>query len=448
MDQNEHGELTRLLLANDLYPMHMPGHKRNPAFAAPENPYAMDVTEIAGTDNLAHPEGVLRRLSERAASIWGADETLLLVNGSTVGNLAAVTGAFQRGDTVIAARNSHKSVYHALRLWDLKTIWVEPEAYRFSENRMVTASFAGPVTRQLVERAYGAHPEAKGVILTSPTYEGVISEVPEIAAFCHAHGLLLLVDEAHGAHLGFHPYFPESAVKAGADLVVQSLHKTLPALTQTALLHMNGSRVDRERVRGMKNVFQTSSPSYVLIASMEQCMETLTCEKAPERWKAYAEELQDFYRACGGRVVPEAGDRDPSKLLIRGNGPALHRYLREAYRIEPEMEAADYLLAMTSFCDTAEGFRRLKQAVCAAPEQLLTEPPARMLHRFPEGLAGRISLEFVWAYPPGIPILAPGEEITEAVLARIRALEAAGIELSGMAEPGQLKTAAPGNEQE
>ena len=237
-----------------MYPLHMPGHKRRIA-PAEGLPYAWDVTEVPGTDDLHDASGILADAMARTARLFGAKRTWYLVNGSTCGILAGIRALAPHGSTIVAARNCHKSVFHAAELGELDVRWstppVEPEFGVF-----------GSVPPQTVERALNEAPHARCVILTSPTYEGVVSDVAAIARICHARGVPLFVDEAHGAHLGLSPLFPGGALAAGADVVVQSAHKTLPSLTQTALLHIpEGSLADENEISRQLGIFETSSPS-------------------------------------------------------------------------------------------------------------------------------------------------------------------------------------------
>ncbi len=444
---------------SDYYPMHMPGHKRRGEAVCGSFPWSCDITEIDGFDDLHDPQGVLREIELHAESLWGSERSWLLVNGSTCGILASVCAAVRPGDPVLIARNCHKSVYHGAELLGLQPAYLLPECGSFP--------FCGSVTPGAVEEALRLHPKARAVILTSPTYEGIVSDIASIAGICHRRGVPLIVDEAHGAHLGFAEGFPKSAVQCGADLVVQSLHKTLPAPTQTALLHLCGRLVDPERVAHQLDIFETSSPSYLLMAMAGACLRFLEREGA-ERFAAYSRRLRRFEEQCAPlcrlilfrKAALRAAegfcwDLDPGKLVIgcgksAPSGPSLAQILREHYHIETEMAQPDFLLAMTSLMDEDAGFDRLAQALleidrrCSAPEPLPRPvPPALPEAVLPirEALdaeweilpwdrsAGRVSAGYVWAYPPGIPWLTPGERIgTGCISAALRA-ERAGISL-------------------
>ena len=236
-------ELLQDYSRNNALAMHMPGHKRNTSLA----PYlealgaALDITEISGFSNLHDPDGALAERMKDAAALWGSKRAWWLIGGSTAGLLAAIDAATQTGDKVLIARNCHKSVYNACMLCRLETAYIQPSLFPGH-------SFADCITPEQVEAALLENADTRLVVLTSPTYEGLRSNLPAISEIVHRHGAVLLVDEAHGAHLGLSKFFPASAVTLGADIVVQSLHKTLPSLTQTAMLHLCSDRVSAEEL--------------------------------------------------------------------------------------------------------------------------------------------------------------------------------------------------------
>ncbi len=352
----------------DYYPFHMPGHKRT-SFALGE-PSFIDITEIDGFDDLHHPTGLILETERCAAQLWKARRSFLLVNGSTVGILAAVSASLSDGDEVLIAENSHKSVRHACFLNRLRNNTVSPIQTGFGID--------GQITPASVENSLLKHPGIKGVVLTSPTYEGIVSDVASIAKIVHAHDAILIVDEAHGAHFGMHQDLPQSAVTNGADLVVQSLHKTLPSLTQTAVLHIASDRIPEETVQKYLDIFETSSPSYVLMAGMSRCIALLT-EQRELLFSKYLKELTKWYESSRDYqhlsvlmkedLSPEeAFDKDPGKIILRSDmtgidGKALAACLRDVYHLETERAQGDIVIAMTSICDSAEGFRRLSAAL-------------------------------------------------------------------------------------
>lgn len=261
--------LDKKLLAysqSDAYPFHMPGHKRQRM--GNWIPEELDITEITGFDNLHHAEGILREAQQRAAELFGADETFFLVNGSTAGLLAAVCGTVKKGGRLLMARNCHKAVYHAVYLMELKTAYLYPEETAFG--------IQGSITPEQVAEMLEQYPDTEAVFLTSPTYDGVVSDIAAIAEIVHAKEIPLIIDEAHGAHFGFSKGFPQKALALGADLCIESVHKTLPAYTQSALLHYRKNPwVDLERVKRYLGIYQSSSPSYILMAGIDRCSRIL-----------------------------------------------------------------------------------------------------------------------------------------------------------------------------
>lgn len=457
---------------SDVYPFHMPGHKRR-ALPFP-NPYTIDITEIDGFDNLHHAGGLIREAEERAAKLYGADRSYYLVNGSTCGLLAAICAAARRGDKVLAARNCHKAVYHAVSMQGLSVEFLYPAITR--------GDLQGQITAAQVEEALTKHPDIAVVILTSPTYEGIVSDVAAIAACCHAHGAALIVDEAHGAHFGFGAGFPENAVRLGADAVIMSLHKTLPSFTQTALLHCNGGRIDTERVARYLGVYETSSPSYLFMAGMDACIDLIR-EQGAELFAQYRRRLDAFYRDTADLTQlhvmrredlckEEAYDWDDSKLMIYAGtmgGEALHQELLGHYHLQMEMVSADYVLGMTSLMDTDEGMRRLVTALHEIDEKnrkpdLGGEVPeagftARMYRENPRRMqiyqaldlpyrevpfdeaVGKMAADYVYLYPPGIPLIVPGEVITEEFIRHIRECRERKLNVEGQGNPapGRIK---------
>ena len=478
------------LAASDRYPFHMPGHKRN----LPEKDgvirsvSSIDITEIEGFDNLHAPQGVIEQEQQRAARLFGAEESYFLVGGSSVGVISAICSQTRYGDKLLLARNSHKSAYHAAYLNGLNIDYIYPK-------RLGELQIAGEISRRDVEEAMDKS-GAKVVCIVSPTYEGIVSDIQQIARAVHQRDGILIVDEAHGAHLhlmhdfcrsragqSFKGMFPESATKLGADIVIESLHKTLPALTQTAVLHRCSDRAQQRALKRYLAMLQSSSPSYVLMASISYCLDCIETARAqfdrdvkpvigdmePELLEAYCSRLTDFYSAADrlsvirvmnpSEMKKYAFGFDPSKLILslpsyieeKYDGYALSRELLEEYRIDTEMGAGSYSLAMSSFCDTREGFERLTAALQKTDEKLrgekqfastglkrekitkeensLTGLPVMSLRdaldarseTVPESKAmGRICAEFISCYPPGIPLAVPGERLTKEILSAIR----------------------------
>lgn len=439
--------------ASDALPMHMPGHKRNPAALSLPAPVPIDITEIDGFDNLHGAEELLLSCQQRAARVFGAEETHFLVNGSTGGILSAITACVSRGETLLLSRNAHKSALNAVTLGGIRPRYLYPDF-------LPESGISGAIPPEQVEQALTSDPAIRCAFITSPTYEGVISDIAAIADICHRHGAILIVDEAHGAHLGFGK-FPPGAIRLGADVVIQSVHKTLGSLTQTALLHISGPRVNRERLRRMLTVYQTSSPSYILMASIDECVCRMEAQgdALAGRW---LDAIAGFRTAVRGlkrlRLLPVEDVRcDPSKITIstRGThigGPELQRILRDRHHIELEMAAGHYAIAMTGIGDTRESLQRLADALQtidgelqAAPmtapvDPLSPRPEMRLTPAEADALpaeavpvseaAGRICAETVFAYPPGIPLIVPGETVNGDLLRRLLDERTRGVALT------------------
>lgn len=418
--------------------MHMPGHKRNVALLGDDLPYSIDVTEIDGADDLHDPEGsgIIGSLCEKYASLYGAKSARPLVNGSTCGILAGIRTLTKPHDTVIVARNCHKSVWHAIELCDLTPVCILPQIIE-------EHGICGAVTADAVKDAFGRAPEAVAVILTSPTYEGVISDVPAIAEVCKKHSAALFVDAAHGAHLGFSEHFPD--FPRGADIAVTSLHKTLPALTGTALGLVFNEKYSSRFARNL-GIFETSSPSYILMSSIAKCADILSDGKA--LFDNYRATLDEFYESTKPKKLSLITTDDVGKISIstRGTtftGSSLAEELRKRFHIEPEMVHSDYLLCMTSVCDTADNLTALARAIMTLdgeaeysdartyPSFITKLPPVviPLADAVWLDLAGRedISDAYVWVYPPGIPLLLPGEMITDEIKNHLEMLKNSGI---------------------
>ena len=452
---------------SDIYPFHMPGHKRHMQEEA--DPYAIDITEIDGFDNLHDAEEILAEAQQRAAVLYGAKKSYYLINGSTCGILSAVSATTRRNGTILMARNCHKAVYHAAYLRNLTTRYLYPVITRFG--------IQGVITPESVEAALREDAMIQAVILTSPTYDGVVSDIRSIAEITHRYQVPLIVDEAHGAHFGFDPYFPETGVRLGADLVIQSMHKTLPSMTQTALLHVCSDRIDTRVLERFLNIYETSSPSYVLMAGMDRCIRLLM-ERGKELFSDYVVQLKTFYQnvdklhkieVSRGWELPETEcfRFDPSKLVISATGcgltgQQLYQILLEKYGLQMEMCSGEYVLAMTSFCDTEEGYGRLFAALSeieagngAAPSMDvdgsdLTGFISRIYQRNEKqfeiaqavdmpgeeidlaAAGGRIAGDYVYLYPPGIPLLVPGEVIDAGTIAGIRECQKKNLNIKGV----------------
>lgn len=442
---------------SDHLPMHMPGHKRRMGEIG--NPYFIDITEIDGFDDLHHAEGILADARKRAADLYHSEETHYLINGSTAGVLAAVSGCISFGGKLLMARNCHRSAYHAAFLKGLQVEYLYPQS-------MGPMGINGRILPKDVENMLQSTPGIQAVLITSPTYDGIVSDIRQIARCVHQYGIPLIVDEAHGAHFPFSVHFPEDSVSCGADVVIHSLHKTLPALTQTGLIHLNGTLADREKIRKYLTIYQTSSPSYVLMAGLDSCVEWIRTH--PESFESYVENLHhlrgELHRMENLELLDIPG-MDETKILISlrktgWNGKKLAEALRKEFHIEPEMACSTYVCMITTVADTKESFGRLKEALFAIDRRLFKEQTSMSLEEkrlfsdeviktecvctfqkaeeaekewvLASDSCGKVSGDFVTVYPPGIPLLAPGERITMEIIDRLYQYEKDRLEIHGM----------------
>lgn len=443
------------------YPFHMPGHKRNTARLGNALPYSMDITEIDGFDDLHAPDGILKDLNDRLCALYGAKHSFALVNGSTCGILAGIAAATQRGDKILLARNCHKSVYNAVELLGLVPVYIQPPTDE-------KTGIAGSIAPKSVADVLKKHHDIRLCVLTSPTYDGILSDIRAIANLLHEKDIPLLVDEAHGAHLPFTSQKMLSATAAGADIVIHSLHKTLPAFTQTAAAHLCTDRISPTVFAQKVSVFETSSPSYILLASISECVRFLE-ENGKTAFLKYAELLNNFSEKCKElehlTVLCKGNDRveqhpaffafDGGKLPIitantDTNGVSLVQNLRAQYKIESEMAAVSYALLMTSVCDTENGFTRLFVSLREIDRTLQNAPvsphfdavPLPPVKYTPHGASafsgaavplqnavGKVSLETVWCYPPGVPVLVRGEQITNEIVDKLQTAAAHGVKV-------------------
>ena len=442
---------------SDIYPFHMPGHKRR--MTLPVDAYGLDITEVEGFDNLHHARGILAGEQQRFADFVGARESFFLVNGSTCGIMAAISAAVTRGGKILVARNSHKSAYHALMLRQLTARYIYPQISIFDIQDVILP--------EDIEYFLSAYDDIEAVYITSPTYDGIVSDIGKIAQIVHAHGKILIVDEAHGAHFGYHPFFPESAIKQGADVVIQSIHKTLPAFTQSAILHRCSGRIDGECIRQFLDIYESSSPSYVLMAGLSRVVPFLEAE-GKERFARLAGYLKCFYEKSRElrflHVLQNedfVGERDRSKILISTKdcnicGRELYERLLHDFHLQLEMYSGEYVTALCSLMDEEEGFVRLLEALFSIDGTLrrgekekdgffsniyskkkqifsISDTAERQIKMINvENAVGHVSAEYVYLYPPGIPVIVPGEEIDEAFVKDMERLIVRGIMPEGI----------------
>ncbi len=421
------------MLHNDLeklkkIPFHMPGHKRNPKFGI--TGAEEDITEIQDYDNLHAASGSIKEIEDTLAKLYSAKRSFLLVNGSTVGLLAAIFAATDDGDKIIIARNCHKSVYSACILRHLNVVYAEPN---FDEIHVIYTE----LRQAEIDRLTKLHPDAKAIVVTTPTYEGIVSnitsEIPVIA------------DGAHAAHFpyGDFPKYPS------ADIVISSLHKTLPALTQTAVANIYNEKFT-QKFKFYIDIFETSSPSYLLMASASRCCEYL--QNSKRDFAEYAALLNKFYsktELCNLSFIP---NDDKSRICVSTakcsiSGTELADILRGKYGIEPEAAYLEHIILISTVADGEFSLNALSNALTetdamltAAESKAFQKPPCDgKTHKITlskefeptafENSIGKICAEFIYAYPPDIPLITPNDEITTDFLKLISEFKAEGTEL-------------------
>ncbi|QHW32179.1 aminotransferase class I/II-fold pyridoxal phosphate-dependent enzyme [Paenibacillus rhizovicinus] len=457
---------------------HVPGHKYGQSIANhSDTPIAalqsltsvmnIDVTELSVTDDLHAPSGVIEEAQCLAAAAFGAEQTFFLVGGSTAGNLAMLLAVCEPDDLIIVQRNAHKSVLNGLKLAGARAVFLMPE--REAETGLDVVP-----SLELVEQALQQYPEAKAIFLTNPSYYGLHVNLGPYANLIHRYGKLLLVDEAHGAHYGLHPAFPQSAIQAGADAVVQSTHKTLQALTMGAMLHLQGERINRQAIVEALRMIQSSSPSYPIMASLD-ITRAMIETRGHEMFERGLEAADAFRRWVneqdGYRIAEAAADGvkiDPLRISLcdatgKLTGFDLQKKL-EAFGCYTELADSTYAVLIFGMEASSTDVDRLQQALLVIQKEVSEEEAiharysgthhstmqsrlsapvkfsrfgvksssGRGIERIRlEEAEGRYSAEAVIPYPPGIPLLYEGELISSEVIRVIKQLVADGARCQG-----------------
>ena len=448
-------------------PFYTPGHKRGVGISQPladllgKKVFRADLTELADLDNLFAPQGVILAAQDLAAEAFGARKTWFLVNGSTCGIEAAILATCGTGDKIIMPRNVHSSVISALILSGAIPIFVNPEYDSVLD-------IAHSITPQAVQTALEKHPDTKAVLVVYPTYYGVCGNLEAIAQITHQYHIPLLVDEAHGAHFAFHPDLPFSALAAGADLTVQSTHKVLGAMTQASMLHVQGDRIDIDRVNKALQLVQSTSPSYILLASLDAARQQMALygKGLMSRTLELADIARRRISEIPGLSVLQMQNLDPTRLTVTVSGLGLTGFaaeeiLDEKLGVTAEFASLQHLTFIISLGNTlsdieqlVQGFSSLAQMhpICIPPSQtglvlcdnLGCISPREAFFAVSETLplsqtSDRICTEIVCPYPPGIPILMPGELITQGALEYLQQIQSMGGFITGCADTS-LKT--------
>ena len=462
-------------------PFHTPGHKQGMGMHrrlrdfVGDNVLAIDLTQVGNLDDLNAPKGPLKEAHMLAAQAWGADHTHFLINGSTAGNQAMLMTALRPGDTVLLPRNSHKSAVSALIMSAARPVYMAPEV-----DQELHLDHA--VTPHTIERTLDEHPEAKAVFITSPTYYGATADLAAIERVVHGRDKLLLVDEAWGPHLHFHPELPPSATSIGADVSVNSTHKLLSAMSQASMIHSCGERIDIGRLRSTLRIFQSTSPNQVLLASLDVARMQMATQgqELLGHALALARDARRRLNAIPGVYCmgmdqvgrPGVAGYDETRIVITVRGLGYTGYeadqiLRNRYNVQVELADLFNVVALVSIGNTQDHIDRLVLAVSElaredrpidiySPTGVLDERVKKQSYQLPptpelvvtpreaflqehvevpfRKSAGRICAEVVTPYPPGIPIVCPGERLTQDIIDYLRLELRAGVHIQGPAD--------------
>ena len=456
------------------YRFYMPGHKGGRGSSnrliklMGHQSLMADIPELPELDQLFAPSGVIKEAQALAADAFGADQTYFLINGTSVGLMAAIMTVCNPGEQIIVPRNCHQSILNGLILAGAHPIWVYPEF----ESDIYIPHCLSPAQ---LEIALHRFPQAKAAIAVSPTYEGICGDIQHLAAIAHQHHIPLIIDEAHGAHLGFHPNLPPSALSQGADLVVQSSHKTLGALTQASMLHTQGDRINPRKLQTHLTLLQSSSPNYLLLASLDAARQQIATQgntilgEAIELSSNLRGQLQNLskFQLLDTPSIKQPGfiAIDPFKLTLKLanfslSGFELDEELNQKYQILAELPTEQSITFMLGQGNSRQELEHLFQSLNTLgdsyPAQLdstsfrvsqLKQPPILSAITPREAVdrpskvcsfdnaVGQLSAKAICPYPPGIPIIFPGEEITQDAIASLMHIQNSGNQIIGIPKP-------------
>lgn len=463
-------EAVKKYVSEGTIPFHVPAHKLGkgiPEFReyVGDNVLSMDLTCFPDTDNICNPRGVIAEAEALAAEAYGADYAFFLVNGTTCGIQAMIMAVCEPGDKIIIPRNAHKSAIGGLILSGAQPIYIKPE---------IDTDFGISlgVNPQKVAWALEQHPDAKAVFVINPNYYGIASNLAEIVATAHSFGVPVIVDEAHGAHFKFHPELPISAMEAGADLAASSTHKLIGSLTQSSMLLLQKGLISQQRVKAVLNLTQTTSPSYILLSSLDLARKQIALKgkellshtlKLTNWLRNEIKEIQGL-RLLGEELVGGSGcfDFDPTKVTINVSGLGMSGYeveniLRSRYKLQVELSDLYNVIFLITLADTWETVTYLSACLRELAAHRLTKKVIKLYPPVPEippiivspreafysqakvvslqDAAGEISAESIMAYPPGIPLICPGEKITQGVIDYVHILKQEHADLQGTEDP-------------
>lgn len=449
----------KILALKNTYPFHMPGHKRNKNFIY-QDLLDLDFTEIYGLDNLQDPNGIIKESEAICAKIFGCNKSFFCVNGASVAILATIFAICSENEEIIAMRESHKSFYNAIELRGVKPVFL------YSKNFYSAFDYAE--LKNLIQTS-----RAKVVFITNPNYKGFCLDIKKIAKLTYLYKKVLIVDESHGSHFIFNKNFPISAIQAGADIVINSLHKTLPCLTQSALLNLNFTdQVVTERIKKYLNMFQTTSPSYILLSVMDKTLRKIS---KPRFYDHYVKKLFDIRKNLSGNKIFELANKklvnklgyydfDISKLVFVMNmrqNTDIEKILIKKFKLAIEMRGLNYFICLSSIADTDYGFNLLVNAINYLEKKFKDQykknnldlksvklkadlPVKEAINQNSKYLdlkfcVNKVCADYVILYPPGVPLIIPGEIISEDIICLINDLSSRNLKIIGLHKKYFLK---------
>ena len=455
------------IVDNKLISFHVPGHKLGKIYDklnytnTLNKIYSMDTTEIPGTDNLHSPEGIIKESQERASEVFKSDETYFLINGSTCGIQAAIMALCPPKSKIIANRDCHQSVINACILGDIDPVYINSEVDK-DTNILKGINIDDAI------KVIDSNLDAKAIILTYPTYYGMTYDLKRVCDYAHSKDIAVIVDEAHGAHLGLSEELPKTALEEGADIVIQSTHKTLPSFTQSSMIHIQGDRVNKEQLLSILKIIESSSPSYMLMASLEIAVDIYNKygTKLMNELLNNIDKLKNSFKENNSIEFYDTDDKTKifiSTINMGLIGYELETILREEYNIQVELSNYYGSLLICTIGNDNDDFKSLETALNEISEKYRTNKNIEKIE-YPNNIpvkkltpreafykekksvkiyesVGKICGEYIIPYPPGISLTSPGEIITNEIIDYMLFCKEKGMNVSGLKDSnlGQIQ---------
>ncbi|WP_434793813.1 Arginine decarboxylase [Terrisporobacter petrolearius] len=443
---------------DNLTSFHVPGHKTGKIFRKLgyknilEKIYTLDTTEIDGTDNLHNAKEIIKESQDRAARVFNSDKTIYLVNGTTCGIEASIMAVCNPKSKIIVNRDCHQSAINACILGDIDPVYIESVVCKKTN---IIMGVDVESTKSVIDNNL----DAKAIVLTYPTYYGKTFDLKSVCDYAHSKNIIVIVDEAHGAHLQLSNNLPKSAIEQEADIIIQSTHKTLPSFTQSSMMHVKGNRVDTNKIEAMLRFLESSSPSYVLLTSLELAVDIYDNYgiKLMENLLSNINNFKSKFKNNENIIIDNNMDKTKIFISLKKlgiTGYELDSILREKYKIQVELSNYYGVLLICTIGNDEEDFVRLKRALDdfilntndkelledinypeSIPEKVLNPRQAFYSDKHSvklEDSIGKISGEYIIPYPPGISLISPGEIITKEIITYIQEGVKSGMIVSGI----------------